>query len=137
MSTQTSFAATELKKIFMDETNRTEFTKFLGAKLTITKVDKNAVEIALNKVVGMPMSSFKIQAELEAGQAAELVRRDKLIADVFKAQNEEHVALVEGMPNGTGPERLECMKQKVKIAGMKTKYVDSLKDWLDYIGVIL
>jgi hypothetical protein len=123
MSTLTSFAAIEPTEVFLDETDCTEFIKFVGAKLLVAKVDKIAVEIALHKVVGMKMSSFKIPAELEAGKAADLTRRNKEIADAFRAQNEELMALAESMPNGTAAERLEIQKQNVKIASLKKTFV--------------
>ena len=105
--------------------------------MTIAKVDKNAVEIALTLAKGMPMSSFKIQADLEAGKKAEVDRKDDLILKAFKKKNAEHVALVESMTDSTAGERIELNKHRVKLATMKTVYVESLNEWFDYLGVIL
>jgi hypothetical protein len=129
--------AIETTEVFLDESNRTKFKRFISDKMTIAKVDKNAVEIALTLAKGMPMSSFKIQADLEAGKKAEVDRKDDLILKAFKKKNAEHVALVESMTDSTAGERIELNKHRVKLATMKTVYVESLNEWFDYLGVIL
>jgi len=85
-------AVIEPTEVFLDESNRTQFKRFISDKMTM--VDKNAVEIAVTLAKGMPMSSFKITAELEAGQKTEMERQDELILKAFKKKNAEHVALI-------------------------------------------
>jgi hypothetical protein len=72
-------ATTEPAEVLLDETNRTQFKKFISDKLTMVKADKNAVDIAMTKAVGMSMTLFKNQTDLEAGQKEELKRKDDLI----------------------------------------------------------
>ena len=138
MSSLTSLkATTEPAEVFLDDTNLTQFNKFISDKLTMVKADKNAVDIAVTKAVGMSITLFKNQTDLETGQKEELKRKGDLILKAFRTKNAEHVALIENMSESTGAERIELMKHQVKIATMKTAYVESLNEWFDYIGVIL
>jgi hypothetical protein len=75
------------------------------------EVDKVAVKIALEMVEVMPMQSFKIPDGVRVGKAADLLRRNNEIADAFREENIDQITMVEGMPNGTAPERLEIQKK--------------------------
>ena len=75
--------ATESTEIFLDETNRTEFIKFVGGdKMLTMEVGKVAVKIALMTVEVTPMQSFKIPDGVRAGKEADLLRRTNDIACV-------------------------------------------------------
>ena len=132
-----SFAATASTEIFLDETNRTELIKFLGDKMLTLEVDKVAVKIALEMVEVMPMQSFKIPDGVRVGKAADLLRRNNEIADAFREENIDQITMVEGMPNGTAPERLEIQKNNVEIAELKKKFVVHLGKSFDIIGLML
>ena len=58
--------AIETTEVFLDESNRTKFKRFISDKMTLVKADKNAVEIALTFAKGLPMKSFMIPEKLEA-----------------------------------------------------------------------
>jgi len=119
--------AIETTEVFLDESNRTKFKRFISDKMTLVKADKNAVEIALTFAKGLPMKAFKIPDELEAGLKAEEERKNNLILLAFKKKNAEHIAVIEGMSDSSAGERVELNNKKFKLATMKTAYVDSLK----------
>ena len=129
--------AIETTEVFLDESNRTKFKRFISDKMTLVKADKNAVEIALTLAKGLPMKAFKIPADLEAGMKAEEDRKNDLILQAFKKKNAEHIAVIEGMSDTSAGERVELNNKKFKLATMKTAYVESLNEWFDYLGVIM